>query len=76
MQEIIEEYLEDMYNIGFKVEYLDIRKYWIETKFILNNEEKKIGFVFSPDYNYTEDYNCRYLKELIDKAILRLYIKL
>lgn len=76
MLELIEEMLEETYeNLKAEVEYKDVRQYEIkiglETRGI--TFEKKIIYIWN--YHLTSDVNLDNIKNIINKEIIRFYIK-
>ena len=72
----IEDKLQEKYeHIKIEVNYLDLRKYQINVKIKIENQEYKKAIIHIWDANYTKDVNIGVICNQIDNFILGLYRK-
>lgn len=72
----IEDKLQEKYNhIEINVNYLDLRKYQINVKIKIENQEYEKEIIHIWDAHYTKDVNIGTICNQIDNFILDLYIK-
>lgn len=72
----IEDKLQEIYkHIEIEVEYLDLRKYQINVKIKIENQEYKKEIIHIWDAHYTRDVNIGSICNIIDNFILVLYRK-
>lgn len=72
----IEDKLQEKYeHIIIEVNYLDLRKYQINVKIKIENQEYKKEIIHIWDANYTSDVNIGTIYNKIDNFILGLYRK-
>ena len=72
----IEDKLQERYeHITIEVNYLDLRKYQINVKIKIENQEYKKEIIYIWDANYTIDVNIGTICNQIDNFILCLYRK-
>ena len=72
----IEDKLQEIYkHIEIEVEYLDLRKYQINVKIKIENQEYKKEIIHIWDAYYTIDVNIGTICNQIDNFILGLYRK-
>ena len=76
MEVEIEEKLQEIYkHIQIEVEYIDLRKYQINVKIKIENQEYKKEIIHIWDAQYTKDVNISTICNQIDNFILSLYRK-
>ena len=76
MEVVIEEKLQEIYkHIQIEVEYIDLRKYKINVKIKIENQEYKKEIIHIWDAHYTKDVNIGTICNQIDNFILSLYRK-
>ena len=76
MEVEIEEKLQEIYkHIQIEVEYIDLRKYKINVKIKIENQEYKKEIIHIWDAHYTKDVNIGTICNQIDNFILSLYRK-
>lgn len=76
MEVEIEEKLQEIYkHIQIEVEYIDLRKYQINVKIKIENQEYKKEIIHIWDAYYTRDVNIGTICNKIDNFILGLYKK-
>ena len=72
----IEDKLQEKYNhIEINVNYLDLRKYQINVKIKIENQEYKKEIVHIWDAHYTSDVNIGTICNQIDNYILKIFRK-
>ena len=72
----IEDKLQEKYNlIEINVNYLDLRKYQINVKIKIENQEYEKEIIHLWDAHYTKDVNIGTICNQIDNFILSLYRK-
>ena len=72
----IEDKLEEIYkHIEIEVEYLDLRKYQINVKIKIEDQEYKKEIIYIWDAYYTFDVNIGTICNQIDNYILKIYRK-
>lgn len=72
----IEDKLQEKYNhLEINVNYLDLRKYQINVKIRIENQEYKKEIIHIWDAHYTRDVNIGTIFNQIDNFILGLYRK-
>lgn len=72
----IEDKLQEIYkNIEIEVEYIDLRKYQINVKIKIEDQEYKKEIIHIWDAHYTRDVNIGTISNKIDNFILDLYRK-
>lgn len=72
MEQVIEEKLEEIYNLQIDVEFMDFRRYVI---FIPLKYGKLINIPFEFNCKCTIDSNIKTICEMIDREIVKLYKK-
>ena len=76
MEEEIEERLQEKYkHLQINVNYVDLRKYQINVKIRIENQEYKKEILHIWDAYYTRDVNIGTICNKIDNFILGLYRK-
>lgn len=76
METEIEDKLQEKYkNTQIEVEYIDLRKYKINVKIKVENQEHKKEIIHIWDAHYTRDVNIGDICNNIDNFILDLYRK-
>ena len=72
----IEDKLQEIYkNIEIEVEYLDLRKYQINVKIKIEDQEYKKEIIYIWDAYYTFDVNIGTICNQIDNYILKIFRK-
>lgn len=72
----IEEKLLDKYkHLQINVNYVDLRKYQINVKIRIENQEYKKEIIHIWDAHYTRDVNIGTICNIIDNFILKVYRK-
>lgn len=72
----IEDKLQEKYeHIKIEVNYLDLRKYQINVKIKVENQEYKKEIIYIWDAHYTRDVNIGTICNQIDNYILKEYRK-
>lgn len=72
----IEDKLQEIYkNIEIEVEYIDLRKYQINVKIKIENQEYKKEIIHIWDAHYTKDVNIARIVDIIDNKIIIPFYK-
>ena len=72
----IEDKLQEIYkNIEIEVEYIDLRKYQINVKIKIENQEYKKEIIHIWDEHYTKDVNIARIVDIIDNKIIIPFYK-
>lgn len=77
MQELIEEYLEENFEfIHFKINFMRVRTYEIICEIILSDKKVvRTSFIYIWHTSSTKESNLTSIRLLINKSILKMFIK-